>query len=163
MCNFAIMDNELILNGKDAWTAYRVRMGGGFLDALEADADNKDWTTNTVRTEHGSRVIPVRPKKAERSVTLEFAIIGRDHADYNKRLSDFNAIMDNGFVTIQVPRSKEDIYRLYCARKSTSYSRGKGGRSGKKSIKFMEYDPSNRGALTPDEIDMYELKEYEDL
>ena len=44
--------NELIINGKDAWTTYRVKMGYGFLDALEADADNKSYITNEVRTEH---------------------------------------------------------------------------------------------------------------
>ena len=33
--------NELIINGKDAWTNYRVKMGSGFLDALEADASRR--------------------------------------------------------------------------------------------------------------------------
>ena len=104
--------NELIINGKDAWTTYRVKMGYGFLDALEADADNKSYITNEVRTEHGTRVVPIRPKKAERSITLEFVIVGRDHSDYNKRVKAFDALMDNGFVTIQVPKSKDDIYNI---------------------------------------------------
>ena len=98
--------NELIINGKDAWTTYRVKMGNGFLDALEADADNKSYITNEVRTEHGTRVVPIRPKKAERSITLEFVIVGRDHSDYNKRVKAFDSLMDNGFVTIQVPNRK---------------------------------------------------------
>ena len=154
--------NELIINGKDAWTTYRVKMGYGFLDALEADADNKDYITNTVRSEHGTRVVPIRPKKAERNVTLEFVIVGKDHADYNKRMSAFNALMDNGFVAIQVPSSKDDVYRLYCARKSSSYSRGKGGSIGKKSIKCIEYDPTNRGELTIEDKSKFNLKEFED-
>ena len=66
--------NELIINGQDAWATYRIKMGSGFLDALEADADNKDYITNSVRTEDGTRVILIRPKKAERNVTLEFTI-----------------------------------------------------------------------------------------
>ena len=78
--------NELIINGKDAWNTYRVKMGYGFLDALEADADNKSYITNEVRTEHGTRVVPIRPKKAERSITLEFVIVGKDHNDYNNRV-----------------------------------------------------------------------------
>lgn len=76
--------NELIINEKDAWATYRVKMGFGFLDALEADADNKSYITNEVRTEHGTRVVPIRPKKSERSITLEFVIVGKDHSDYNK-------------------------------------------------------------------------------
>lgn len=162
LVNFAIMStNELIINGNNAWSTYRVRMGSGFLNALEADADNKDYITNTVRTEHGTRVVPIRPKKAERNVTLEFVIVGKDHNDYNERVKVFDAIMDNGFVTIQVPKSKDDVYRLYCARKSTSYSRGNGGAIGKKSVKFMEYDPTDRGELTTEDEKKFTLKEFE--
>ena len=141
--------NELIINEKDAWATYRVKMGFGFLDALEADADNKSYITNEVRTEHGTRVVPIRPKKAERSITLEFVIVGIDHSDYNK--------------TIQVPKSKDDIYRLYCARKSTTYSRGKGGCIGKKSLKFVEYNPTNRGELTDSDREKFTLKEFENI
>lgn len=137
-------------------------MGYGFLDALEADADNKSYITNEVRTENGTRVVPIRPKKAERSITLEFVIVGRDHSDYNKRVKAFDSLMDNGFVAIQVPCSKDDVYRLYCARKSSSYSRGKGGSIGKKSIKFIEYDPTNRGELTIEDKSKFNLKEFED-
>lgn len=155
--------NELMINGKDAWATYRIKMGSGFLDALEADADNKEYITNSVRTEHGTRVVPIRPRKSERNVTLEFVIVGRDHNDYNDVLKKFDSLMDNGYVTIQVPSSKDDIYRLYCSRKSTSYSRGKGGAIGKKSIKFMEYDPTNRGALSQDDYDLFNMKNFEDL
>lgn len=137
-------------------------MGYGFLDALEADADNKSYITNEVRTENGTRVVPIRPKKAERSITLEFVIVGRDHSDYNKRVKAFDSLMDNGFVAIQVPSSKDDVYRLYCARKSSGYSRGKGGSIGKKSIKFIEYDPTNRGELTIEDKSKFNLKEFED-
>ena len=73
------------------------------------------------------------------------------------------SLMDNGFVTIQVPKSKDDVYRLYCARKSPTYSRGKGGAIGKKSLNFIEYNPTNRGALTDADIDMFTLKEFEDI
>lgn len=155
------MTNELIINGKDAWEHYRIRMGNGFLDALEADADDKEYVTNTIRTENGTRVIPIRPLKAERNVTLEFVIVGANHVDYNERLSAFNELLNNGFITLQVPKSKDDVYRLYCQRKSTSYSRGKGGAIGKKSVKFVEFDPTNRGTLTDSDLDMLNLKSIE--
>ncbi len=51
-------------------------------------------------------LLPIRPKKAERSITLEFVIVGRDHSDYNKRVKAFDALMDNGFVTIQFQNRK---------------------------------------------------------
>ena len=154
--------NELLINGKDAWATYRIRMGSSFLNALEADADNKDYITNTVRTEHGTRVVPLKPKKAERNVTLEFVIVGTNHNDYVQRIKVFDELMDNGFVTLQVPDSKDDVYRLYCARKSTTYSRGKGGTIGKKSIKFVEYDPTNRGELQDEDKKLFTLKEFDE-
>lgn len=43
-------------------------MGYGFLDALEADADNKSYITNEVRTEHGTRVVPIRPKRQKEAL-----------------------------------------------------------------------------------------------
>lgn len=159
--NFANMKKkELILNGKDAWATYGVRMGSGFIDALEADADNKEYITNEVRTEHGTRIVPVRPKKSSRTVTLEFVIKGTTHDDYVAKMKVFDNLMDNGFITLQIPYSKDDIYRLFCARKSSSYSHGTV--IGKKSIKFTEPDPTNRGELTEVEEDYYDLKEYED-
>lgn len=94
---------------------------------------------------------------------MEFVIVGKDHNDYNNRVKAFDALMDNGFVTIQVPRSKDDVYRLFCARKSPTYSRGKGGVIGKKSLKFIEYNPTNRGVLTDFDINMFTLKEFEDI
>lgn len=156
------MRNELIINGNDAWETYHVRMGTGLLDTLEADADNKDYVTNSIRTEDGDRILPIRPKIASRTITLEFVIVGSDHDDYNARVKAFDAIMDNGFLTIQVPRSKEDIYRLFCARKSSSYARG-AGTIGKKSIKFIEPNPRNRGELTDEEKKMYNLSEIEEF
>lgn len=156
------MKNELIINGKDAWENYRIRMGNGFIDALEADADDKEYVTNTIRTENGTRVIPIRPLKAERNVTLEFVIVGTNHNDYNERMAAFNKLLSNGFVTLQVPKSKDDIYRLYCCRKSTSYSRGRGGAIGKKSVKFIEFNPTERGALTDADLDKFQLKSIEE-
>lgn len=156
------MVNELFINGHDAWTTYRVSMGNGFIDSLEADADSKDYITNSVRTEHGDRVIPIRPKKASRTITLEFVIIGSSHDDYVKRVKAFDELMDNGFVTIQVPKSRDDIYRLFCSRKSSSYGHSTSGKVGKKSLKFIEANPNNRGELTSSDKKLFQMSEYED-
>lgn len=156
------MDKDLLINGVDAWATYGVRMGNNFLDNLEADADNRDYITNTVRTENGDRIIPIRPKKASRTITLEFVIIGTTHDDYNEKVVAFDNLMDNGFLTLQVPNSKSDIYRLYCARKSSSYGRSTSGKVGKKSIKFIESNPSNRGELTSNDKKLFDMASYED-
>lgn len=154
------MKNELLINGKDAWETYGIRMGSGFINALEADADNKEYITNSVDTEHGTRILPIRPKKSSRTVTLEFVIIGKDHTDFIAKLRAFDELMDNGFVTLQVSQWSDYVYRLYCARKSTSYSHGMC--ICKKSLKFTEPNPTNRGELTEEDKDMFDLKSFED-
>lgn len=153
--------NEMILNGNDAWIMYGVRMGSGFVDSLMTDSDMKDYVSNSVRTEDGIRIVPIRPKIDSRTVTLEFIIIGSSHDNFLSRLRAFDALMDNGFVTIQVPSVSSDIYRLYCTRKSSSYARG--NNICKKSLRFTEANPRNRGELTSAEKELYNMKEYEDL
>ena len=44
-----------------------------------------------------------------------------------------------------------------------TYSRGKGGSIGKKSLKFVEYNPTNRGELTDSDREKFTLKEFENI
>ena len=162
---------ELLINNIDAATM-GIRMGNGFLDTLEAPADQRDYITNTVRTENGDRIVGVRPKKASRSVTLEFQIVGLNHEpgktkhqSYEARLDAFNNLLDNGFLTISVPNSRSDVYRLYSARKSSPYAKGKTnyGEVGKLSVKFIEPDPTNRGPFGDADTENLNLPEIEDV
>lgn len=160
---------ELLINNIDASTM-GIRMGNGFIDALEAPADQRDYITNTVRTENGDRIVDVRPKTASRSVTLEFQIIGSRnesgktmHQSYEARLDAFYKLLANGFITICVPNSRSDVYRLYSARKSSPYAKAKVnyGEVGKLSVKFLEPDPTNRGAFTTNDTAKLSLPDIE--
>lgn len=145
---------DLLINNVDAKN-YGIRMGKNFIDSLEAPVDQRDYISNEVRTEDGIRIIPVKPTKSSRTVTLEFQIMGvanngkTAHEDYESKVDKFNELCDNGFMTIQVPKSRSDVYRLYSQRKSSSYSKGKAnlGEVGKISVKFLEPNPSKRGAF----------------
>ena len=158
--------SELLINNKDALVFYGIRMGKDFLSNLEAPADHREYVTNEVRTENGIRVVPVRPTVTSRTVTLEFQILGTSskgksaHDDYESKVDAFNALCDNGFMTLQIPRSRNDVYRLYAQRKSSSYAKGKTnyGEVGKISVKFIEPDPTKRGAFDGDENDLDSLK-----
>lgn len=146
-----------------------IRMGKGFIESLETPADQKDYIINSVRTEHGDRIVPIRSKLASRNVTLEFVIIGTTaggktaHKDYEDRLDAFLELLHNGFMTISVPYSREDVYRLYAQMKSTTYGKGiaDGGAIGKLSVKFLEPNPADRGAFDSDDSMLLRLPEYE--
>lgn len=160
---------DFLIDNKSA-LSLGIRMGSSFLDNLEAPADQKDYITNSVRTEHGDRVIPVRSKLASRTVTLEFVIIGKAnsgktaHEAYEERLDAFYEILHNGFVTISVPDSRNDVYRLWAQMKSSTYAKGKGdgGAIGKISVKFMEPNPGDRGAIDSSDLALFNVPEYED-
>lgn len=144
---------DFLINNKSAW-GMGLRMGKGFIDALEAPADQKECISNSSRLEHGDRIYFVH-KLASRSVQLEFVIMGRAtdgmtaHEDYEARVDAFLEILHNGYVTISVPYSRNDVYRLYAQMKSTTYGKGKsnGGEIGKMSVKFTEPNPTDRGAF----------------
>lgn len=154
---------DFLLNNASAW-AKGIRMGKGFLESLETPADQKEYITNSIRTEHGDRYIPVRSKLAARSVTLEFVIMGATHDEYIKRFDAFLELLHNGFLTISVPYSRSDVYRLYAQMKSTTYGRGLGNKGviGKLSVKFVEANPNDRGAFDDDDTLLLSMPEYED-
>ena len=51
------MTGELYINGKDAWVTWGVNMGDGFLDALDAPLQMKEYIDNERRLEQGKRMI----------------------------------------------------------------------------------------------------------
>lgn len=162
--------SELLINNKDAFKYYGIRMGKNFIDTLEASVDQGDYITNTVRTENGDRIVPIRPKINSRNVTLEFQIVGKAtkdktaHESYEERRKAFDELCNNGFMTISVPNSKSDVYRLYAQRKSSPYAKGTAnfGEVGKISVKFYEPNPTDRGAWTNDDAEKLNLPSYDD-
>ena len=44
---------ELIINGKDAFTEWGIRMGDGFLDTRNGYFPMKEYITNNARTQDG--------------------------------------------------------------------------------------------------------------
>lgn len=148
-----------------------IRMGNGFIEDLETPADQKDYVTNSIRTQHGDSIVAVRPKLTSRSVTLEFVIIGTTrngktaHDDYESKKDAFLELLHNGYMTISVPYSRTDVYRLWAQMKSTTYGKGisEGGAIGKMSVKFLEANPTDRGAFNDNDTLMLNVPEYDDF
>lgn len=138
------MKNELLINNKDAYATWGVRIGDGFLDAIGASAPMKEFIENKSRLEHGKRVIINNPKVDERELTLSFTLEGSSQADYQTKKKAFFDELYKGAVDIQVPANSDEIYHLIYLGKSITYGQTLGRTFGKISSKFCEPNPTLR-------------------
>ena len=128
---------------------YGVRMGEGFLDALNEPLTLKENIENESRLEHGKRVIiEDEPKFTSREVILDFTITGKDRVDFRKKKNAFLALMYKGEITLQVPEDSDDVYHLIYRGKGSEYAQNTQRTFCHMMLKFEEPDPSNRTIQT---------------
>lgn len=143
---------ELYINGVDAFTTWGVKMGDGFLDALDVPVQAKEYIENESRKEHGKRVLVKDSsgnslvRLASREVTLTFIIMGDTHEEYLSNKRAFYDELYKGEMSIQVPDDSDNIYHLIYKGKSSSYGQSLDRTMCKITIKFEEPNPSNRGS-----------------
>lgn len=135
--------SELIINGRDALVEFGVRMGDGFIDAIDEPVPIKDFIENKSRLQNGKQVIHSNPKVDERDITLVFNLEGTTQDDYALKKNKFKAELQKGLVVISVPAIGE-TYRL-TYRKSVVFSVNTDRTFSKISIKFNEPNPNLRG------------------
>lgn len=135
---------ELIINNKDAFQQWGVRMGDGFLDTIDAPNSMKAFVENESRLEHGKRVIVENPKVAAREITLGFHIQGYSESDYQTKKRSFFNELEGGTIHINVPALGEDVYKLIYLGKSITYNLTRNRTSSKISAKFIEPNPKDR-------------------
>lgn len=138
------MKGDLIINRKDAFTTWGIRMGEGFLDALGSSVPMKEFIVNKSRLEHGKRVITTTPKVDERELTLSFTIEGVTASDYQEKKKAFFEELYKGVIDIQVPLVSSEIYHLIYLGKNITYAQSLDRTFGKVSAKFSEPNPDNR-------------------
>lgn len=138
------MTEELIINNKDAWSSWGVRMGDGFLDAIDGFNQMKDYIENESRLEHGKRVITDNAKVASREITLQFTIEGNSESDYRTKKKAFQIELEKSDVNIKIPALGNEVYKLVYLGKSISYGMSLDRCFGKISSKFCEPNPTNR-------------------
>lgn len=135
---------NLVINGKDALSEWGVRMGTGFIDALDTPLTMKDYIENESRLEHGKRIVVGEPKLSSRTVTLPFTIEGESSSDYQAKKKSFESELYKGLVEVQIPDNTSDVFRLVYKGNCTSYGQNKARSFGKFSAKFEEPNPSDR-------------------
>lgn len=138
------MKGDLIVNRKDAFTTWGIRIGEGFLDALGSSVPMKEFIVNKSRLEHGKRVITTTPKVDERELTLSFTIEGVTASDYQEKKKAFFEELYKGVIDIQVPLVSSEIYHLIYLGKNITYAQSLDRTFGKCSMKFCEPNPDNR-------------------
>lgn len=138
------MTGDLTINNKDAWNTWGVRMGDGFLDAIDGFNQMKDYIENESRLEHGKRVITDNAKVDSREITLQFTIEGGSESDYRTKKKAFQTELEKGVVSIKVPALGNEVYKLVYLGKNVSYGLSLDRCFGKVSSKFEEPNPSDR-------------------
>ena len=138
------MTGDLFINGKDAFSTWGVRMGDGFLDAIDGFNQMKDYIENESRLEHGKRVITDNARVDSREITLQFTIEGDSESDYRTKKKAFQTELEKGAVSIKVPVLGSEVYKLVYLGKSVSYGLSFDRRFGKVSSKFEEPNPADR-------------------
>lgn len=138
------MTGDLIINGKDAFSTWGVRMGDGFLDAIDGFNQMKDYIENESRLEHGKRVITDNARVDSREITLQFTIEGDSESDYRTKKKAFQTELEKGAVSIKVPVLGSEVYKLVYLGKSISYGLSLDRCFGKVSSKFEEPNPADR-------------------
>lgn len=138
------MIGDLIINGKDAFATWGVRMGEGFLDAIDGFNEMKDYIENESRLEHGKQVITDNAMVDSREVTLQFTIEGSSESDYRTKKKAFQVELERGAVNIKIPAIGNEVYKLVYLGKSISYGLSTDRCFGKVSSKFCEPNPTDR-------------------
>lgn len=139
------MTGDLFINNKDAWTTWGIRMGDGFLDAIDGFNEIKEYIENESRLEHGKRVITENVKIASRQITLQFTIESNSESDYRSKKKAFQTELEKGAINIKVPALGSEVYKLIYLGKSISYGLSHDRCFGKVSSKFEEPNPTDRG------------------
>ena len=83
------MTGDLIINNKDAWGTWGVRMGDNFIDTIDAPAEMKDYIENESRAKNGKQILIGSSKVASRQLTLTFTITGDSQDDYRSKKNAF--------------------------------------------------------------------------
>lgn len=138
------MTGELYINGKDAWVTWGVNMGDGFLDALDAPLQMKEYIENESRLEPGKRMITANAKVDSREITLGFTIMGTSESDYRTKRKAFLSELQAGAFTVKVPILGADVYKLVYTGRSINYGLSADRTFGHFTMKATEPNPADR-------------------
>ena len=136
--------SDLIINGKDALLTWGVRMGEGFLDAIDEFPTMKPYIENESRLENGKRVSVANAKVAARQINLPFTLEGVSESDYRIKKKAFEAELIGGVTRVSVPSLGGEVFNLIYLGKGATYAMNRDRTFSRISLKFEEPNPSDR-------------------
>lgn len=136
--------NELYINGKDAYQTWGMSLTDGSVSALMTPPPMKDYIENNDRTQHGRRILDKYIRKQARDLTLQVHFHASSQAAFLAAYEGFCAELANGWLTIRTKWQPTVYYRcVYVScNQFSQFSMG----LAKFSLKLNEPDPDNRGA-----------------
>ena len=104
---------HLFFNGIDAWERYGIILATNGLSVLMTPPALKEWITNEVRTEDGTRYAKnVAPKMAARDITLPIQLVATDEAEFIEKYALFcHEILESGVINITTKWEPQKVYK----------------------------------------------------
>lgn len=141
------MNEQLYINGKDAYLNWGVSLLEGGYTALMAPLPLKARIENKSRLEHGKRVITPKPENIrydERDITLQFSLRAKDAAQFDISYAKFLEELYKGEVVLRTARQPDVYYHLQydSCQQFAGYVTGRC--LGKFTIRFNEPNPKFR-------------------
>jgi len=137
------MENMFYINGLDS-RVLGLHLGDGAIGVLGNSIEMKSFIENESRLKAGTQVIVNNPLPAARDITLSFVIKGSNRTDVYNRMQTFRGILEAGDVAISVPAVSKEVFHLVYKRSQDAGFTYGGVCTAKVSIRFTEYDPTNR-------------------
>lgn len=141
---------KLLINGKDALVTWGVRMGDGFIEALNPPLEHKELVSFETRMMHG-KSYAIRDSNGNsllrfkaRDLTLIFTIEGKNQQDLVNKRNAFYQVLYDAELTIQVPADSSNVYHLVYKGKPSAYAHNIQRTFCKVSLKFEEPNPTIR-------------------
>ncbi len=137
---------ELYINGYDAYVTWGISMDTTSLSALLTPVPLKDWTTNEVRTENGTRYLrSALPKKDKRELTLTIQMSATSQSAFFRQYEAFCAVLESGVVEIRT-KYQPKIYKCLFS-KITQFTQFR-REYATLGLSLVEPDPSDRPTYT---------------
>lgn len=136
---------QLYINNIDVFDEYGISMDQNALSTLMTPASKKEWITNDVRDEDGTRYLlgSYAPRNAARDLSLTFNLVAPDINTFFTRYAAFcSNILDSGIVNIRTAYQPNVVYRcVYVScNQFTQFRR----EMAQFQLKLIENNPSNR-------------------
>ncbi len=137
-----MLEGQLKINGKDAYTTWGVFFDETSLSALLAPAPNKSYITNNNRLENGTRIVDSAIRVGERDLTLTLNISASTETEFFAKYAAFCSELALGKLDIETSFQPNVIYHCYylSCTQFTQFMRG----IGKFVLKIVEPNPTNR-------------------